>query len=222
VFFFSGWGAGLLGISHLIIFLLENHGQVTYFSAMGLILGCSPMIFGKAKAGKIAPKHAFFFAIPLAFMLFLSFNEGELAANATLEQLGGLNAGLVLWLFVASFFSSIAMLIPGVGGSLMMLTFGIYAIFIEAVATLDLLLLAILTSSMVLGILAGIKIIKKLLDSYAQVLYCAILGFIIGAVFFIFPGFPYYSGEGVLAVVLAVSFGVLAYWLSHKEGKKEA
>jgi len=118
--------------------------------------------------------------------------------------------------FVASFVSSTAMLIPGVGGSVMMLAFGIYTIYIEAISSLDPIVLPVLLISMVLGILVSIKVIKGLLVSHPQTLYGAILGFMIGSVFLVFPGF-YMGLEGFLAVVSLVVCGVFSYFLTKKE-----
>ena len=58
------------------------------------------------------------------------------------------------------------MLVPGVGGSLMMLVMGIYALYIEAVSTLNIILLVTFGISMVLGVLAGIIITKKILELF--------------------------------------------------------
>ena len=239
--FLLGWGSGLFWVSNIIDFLLENYGQLVLFSFKGLILGCVPMIFRKAKAlpqeaakstdpqeppqntnpqepvrntGKIKPKNIVIFTVSLIFMLFIAFSAGDISANRTIEQFGGISPGLLVWLFFASFFSSMAMLIPGVGGSLAMLVFGIYTVFIEAVSTLNPVLLLIFGSSLILGILTGIKIIQKILVSYSNLLYSSILGFIIGSAFFIYPGFSVYVFEGILSIALAAAFAILAYRLS--------
>ena len=215
VSFFLGCAGGLFGISHVIMFLLENHGQVMYFCFIGLILGCVPVIFVKAKADKFRLINAAVFIPALAFMLLLAFSGGELHTNSSLEQLGGITPAVLAWVFFASFMSSMAILIPGVGGSVMMLAFGIYTIYIEAMSTLDPVILPILVISMIFGIWAGIKIIKKMLVSCPQTLYCAILGFIIGSVFIIYPGFSA-DLTGVMSIILAFLFAVFAYRLSKR------
>ena len=210
----SGWAVGLFGIAKIKAFLLENHGQIVLFCFIGLILGCIPMIFKKAKTDTISLKNLAIFVFSLALMLFLILNGGDIHSNRTLEQMGGITPVLLVWVFVTSFVSSMAMLIPGVGGSLMMLVFGIYALYIEAVATLNPVLIAVFLSSMILGILVGIKIIKKLLVSYPHSLYSSILGFIIASVYFIYPGFPPELAQRLLAITLAVLFAIFAFRLS--------
>ena len=211
--FLAGWGAALFGVSNLMIFLFDNHGQIISFSFIGLILGCIPVIYKKAITDKIKLKNIFIFFSAFAFMLFLAFYGGDLNMNSTLEQLGGITPALLGWLFLSSFISSMAMLIPGVGGSLMMFVFGVYTIYIEAIATLNPILLIVFMVSMILGVLAGIIVTKKMLVSYSQSLYFAILGFILGSLFIIYPGFSI-DITGLLSVVFALLCAVLAYRFS--------
>ena len=215
IIFLAGWAAGLLGVSSFIMFLFENYNMAISFSFMGLIVGCLPIIFRKAKTGKIKKTNVVVFLIAFAIMLFFAFS-GDDYTNSTLEQLGGITPSLIAWVFFASFVSSMAMLVPGVGGSLMMLVFGVYALYIEAVSTINAILLLTFGSSMVLGVLAGIVITKKLLELFAQTLYFAILGFIAGSLFIIYPGFDL-NVEGVLSIFLAILFAAFAYWFSTKE-----
>ena len=189
--------------------------MLMYFSFIGLILGCVPMIHKKATAQKLKRINVAIFIIALSFMIFLTFTSGSEHANQSLEELGGITPLIVVWVFIASFVSSTAMLIPGVGGSVMMLAFGIYTIYIEAISSLDPIMLPILLISMVLGILVSIKIIKELLVSHPQTLYGAILGFMIGSVFLVFPGF-YWGLEGFIAIISMVVCGAFSYYLGKK------
>ena len=214
--FCISWGLGLFGISRVIVFLLDNYEQVVYLSFIGLILGCVPMIFKKAKAERIGLKNFIIFIFSFALMLLIVVKSGDINAQRTLEQYGGISPALLAWLFFASFAGGAAMVIPGVGGSLVMLALGIYEVYIEAVSTLNPLLLTVLGTSMILGFLTGVKIVKKLLETHSNSLYCSILGFILGSVYFIYPGFPAGLWEGVLSVILALFFAFLAFRLSSR------
>ena len=213
--FLLGWAMGLLGISHLIMFLFENHEQLMSFIFIGLILGCIPMIYEKAGSEKVRIKNIVICMFAFLFMVFLVFFGEDLTANNTIEALGGETPANLAWVFFASFVSSMAMLIPGVGGSLMMIVLGIYTIYIESVASLNFLLLAVFGSSMVLGVLAGIVITKKMLEKFSQTLYCAILGFVVGSVLFLFPEVALDLETAVAVAWGAVCF-IFAFWLSKK------
>ena len=219
--FVIGTAIGIVGVSHIILHLLTNHAILMYFSFIGLILGCIPMIYKKATVQKVKHGNVTIFIVALSFMIFLTFTSGSDYANQSLEQLGGLTPLIGIWVFVASFISSTAMLIPGVGGSVMMLAFGTYTIYIEAISSLDPIVLPILLISMVLGILVSIKVIKGLLVTHPQTLYGAILGFMIGSVFLVFPGFSF-NLEGFFAIVAMSTCGVFSYYLTKKEPPKSA
>jgi putative membrane protein len=215
--FLVGCAVGLLVISNLMMYLLANHGMIMYFSFAGLILGCVPMIYKKSALNvskyKISFKNFAIFAIALALMLVFAFGTQP----DTFEYITPIyetSAGLA-WLFFASAISSVGMLIPGVGGAILMLVLGIYTIYIEALANLNWVILITFATSMAVGILCGIKIVRKILVKYPGELYCAILGFTIGSVFVVLPGFSA-SLEGVLAIVSAAVFTVAAYQFSKR------
>ena len=212
-FFFIGGCIGLFGGSKIIAFLHSRYEQIVIFSLIGLILGCAPVIYKKAKAKTIELTNVLIFLLSLAFMISLALMSGD-DTNGTLDQLGSLTPAYVAWLFVAGSISGAAMLIPGVGGSLMMIVFGIYGIYLEAIRTLHFTILSILLISMFIGIFFGAKLTKKLLEAHSRTLYSSILGFIIGSVFFIFPGFSANVMEGVLSILFMLLFGFLAYKMS--------
>jgi putative membrane protein len=213
--FLAGWGAGLLGISNIMMFLFDNHEQLVSFAFIGLIMGCLPIIYKKATDGKPEMKNSVIFLLAFGIMAILAFFGGDLASNSTIEQMGGMTPIVLVWLFFASFISSIAILIPGVGGSLVMIALGIYTVYLEAVSTLNIVVLAVFVVSMILGVFVGIIVTKKLLASFAKSLYAAISGFIIGSLLIIYPGFSF-NLEGLLAVLLAGICFAFAYKLSKK------
>ncbi|MCL1862130.1 MAG: DUF368 domain-containing protein [Defluviitaleaceae bacterium] len=206
--FLLGWGIGLLSISHFIMFLFNNHEQVVSFIFIGLILGCVPPVYKKATIKKPNAFNIITCITAFLFMVFLTFFSDNAVAGTYSSNL--------VWVFFASFFSSMAMIIPGVGGSLMMLAFGIYAVYIESVATLNPVMLTIFGVSMVLGVLTGIAITKKMLEKFSQALYFAILGFVLGSLLILFPGIWLDFTSAVALVTGCICF-IFAYWLSKKE-----
>ena len=210
-----GCACGIFSISNAILFLLERFGQVMYFSFIGLILGMIPMIYTRSRSDKVQIKNIFILIISLLFMIIIAITGKDTLTNQTLEQLGGLSVPIATWLFVAGMFSAIALLIPGISGAVVLLIFGAYTVYVEAVSTINIIILAILGASMTTGCLAGIKIIKALLKWHSQALYSSILGLIIGSVFVIYPGFSM-DITGFLSVVFAAVFSVVGYIFSNR------
>jgi len=206
---------GLLGISNLMMHLLANYEMIMYFSFAGLILGCTPMIYKKSDIAKSkpGPKNVSIFTAALALMLLLAFTHTTPKTyDYIYYALYETSVGFV-WIFIAAAISSVGMLIPGVGGAILMLVLGIYTIYIEALASLDWAVLVTLAAGMFTGILSGLKIVRKVLVTFPGELYCAILGFTLGSVFVVLPGFSM-NLAGFLAIVFMGLFTAAAYQIS--------
>ena len=219
--FLLGALAGLLGISNLMAYLLHHHELIMYFSFAGLILGCTPMIYKKSALNlskhKITLKNSIIFLVSLIFMLLFAFRGTSPEEYDYIYQLYEAGPPLI-WIFFASIISSIGMLIPGVGGAILMLILGTYNAYIEALANIDILVLLTFVAGMVCGLLLGIKTVRKTLVTYPGELYCAILGFTLGSVFVVFPGFT--TGlEGALAIASGIGFTLFAYFISNRTSK---
>jgi len=212
----GGAVAGLFALSWLVTYLITYHAMVTYFAFMGLIIGCVPMIYRKAELGKIRPRYVIAFAAALAFTINLAVRHYSLMENLSLEELGGPTPILSLWVFIAGFVSAVAMLIPGISGSIIMLMLGTYTVSLEAVTMLYLPLLIPVGAGIGLGIITGIKLIKTLLDRFRQMVYSVVLGLIIGSLFMIYPGFEA-SGYGALAIIFCAGAAAVSYFFSRKE-----
>ena len=216
--FLLGALGGLLGISNLMAYLLEHHELIMYFSFAGLILGCTPMIYRKSalnlRTHQITLKNTIIFLVSLSLMLIFAFRGTTPEEYDYIYLLYDSGPPLV-WIFFASIISSIGMLIPGVGGAILMLILGTYSAYIEALANLNLLVLATFASGMACGLLLGIRGVRKTLVTYPGELYCAILGFTLGSVLVVFPGFSA-SLEGILAILSGIAFTFLAYFISNK------
>jgi len=202
IVFLAGWGLGLLSISNLFMLLLDYHARILHFFFMGLILGCLPMVYKKAGIVRFSVWYIVAAVIAFSFMLLLFIFGGD-TANSTLYDMGGLTFQIGVWLVVASIISATMMLVPGIGGSLILLVLGVYAIYMEAVSQLDILVLALLAIGLIFGILVGIFVTRKLLEKFPQIVYCAIFGFVSGSLLILFPGFTL-DLTGIISIVAAL------------------
>jgi putative membrane protein len=158
-------------------------------------------------------KNIIAFVVSLFLMLFMTFTGSDEHINYTLEQFGGISPGLIALIVIASFLSAIAMLVPGISGSLILLIMGTYTVSVEAITTLNLIILVCYGVGLILGLLVGIKLIKFLLNSFGPILFSAILGLIIGAVFNLYPGFSF-DLTGILSIIFAAGLAFLPYLIS--------
>jgi len=214
--FLIGAIAGLLGISNLMAYLLNHHEIIMYFSFAGLILGCTPLIYKKSalnlRTHQITLKNAIIFVVSLILMLILAF-RGTAPEEYDYIYLLYETGPPLIWIFFASIISSIGMLIPGVGGAILMLVLGTYSAYIDALANFNVVVLLAFAAGMSCGLTLGIRTVRKTLVTYPGELYCAILGFTLGSVLVVFPGFT--TGlEGILAIAFGIGFTFLAYFIS--------
>lgn len=109
-----------------------------------------------------------------------------------------------LTMMVALFVAAIAMIIPGVSGSFVMLTLGVYTTVIGAVKDLDFAIIIPCAIGAIIGLVAGARLITWLMKKYSLMTYSAILGLVAGSIYVILP-----AGFG-LNIATLVGFVCLA------------
>ncbi len=145
-----------------------------------------------------------------AFSLELS--EGNLVE----ENDGRMTVSTIALLFVAGVAAAIAMIIPGISGSFLILALGMYGTIISAVARLDVLFLLPFALGALVGIIFGASLVRFLMEKIPSHTYAAILGLIVGSVVIIFPGVGEIAVMLISVAALALGFS-LAYFSSKNE-----
>lgn len=108
-------------------------------------------------------------------------------------------------MMAALFIAAIAMIIPGVSGSFVMMTLGVYSTIIAAVKDLDFAIIIPCAIGAVIGLVAGARLITFLMKKYSLIVYSVILGLVAGSLYVIFPvGFGLNIATLTGAVCLAI------------------
>lgn len=205
--------AGVFLLSNVIVATMENHPIILNFCFIGLVLGSLPAIYKRAKGNGVHSRNWLFFALGLGIMVFLTFVNPDATTNKTITEFGGLNAGLCIWFAFTGAIGCIAMILPGLSGSLILLLFGTYGAIMESIATFNLVLIGSAGLGILLGGVLGIKVIKKMLRFHPQALYFAILGLMVGSMIIIWPGFTM-NIQGIIAIIGFIAFTLIAYFMS--------
>jgi putative membrane protein len=92
-----------------------------------------------------------------------------------------------LTLFLSSTVSTCAMILPGISGSFILLILGQYAYVIDAVRNMDILTLLPVALGSVVGLLSFARLLSWLLNRYEQATIAALVGFMIGSLYKIWP-----------------------------------
>lgn len=228
----SGMALGVLLFSKLITVLYEHFPVQTNFFFTGLIIGSLPMIFAstvKTDEGKklSAGKYIGIFicvAAGLSALLFFSYLEGSFDGSTPdmTSALPDFTFKLAMRIFIAGYIGAIAMVIPGISGSLLMLILGVYTIVMKSIPSLfipseffhALFLLLPNGIGVLIGLICGAKLVAWLLKKAPNHTYAVILGLLLGSAVNLFPGFASIQNAGqAIACLLCVIIGAaMAYF----------
>ncbi len=221
-----GAAAGIFLFSKLLSYLLENFPMPTNFFFIGLIVGGIPMVYKKATETKFKPLSLIPFVIALCGILALTIFGGssettaDTAAN-TVTSLDFANIGYILYLVLGGAVSAVAMLIPGVSGSMVMMIIGLYTSVLEAISRLDIVFLIPVAIGIVIGIFGGAKIIEICLKKAPQATFFAIIGLMIGSLYAVWCNAGVEFNIQLIFAVIALAAGFAVSFIFGREKKKE-
>ncbi|MBQ8791074.1 MAG: DUF368 domain-containing protein [Ruminiclostridium sp.] len=117
-----------------------------------------------------------------------------------------------LTMMVSLFVAAIAMIIPGVSGSFVMMTLGVYSTVIAAVKGFDFAIIIPCAIGVIAGLVLGARLITFLMKKWSLMVYSVILGLVAGSVYVIFPagfGFNIATLTGFAALIVGGIIAVL-------------
>lgn len=180
--FCLGAGIGFFLISRLISFLLNETaaGLPLRFFFLGAVAGGIPLIFKKTNVSRITPA---VILCPLAgiaaIVLIGLLPEGLFSASDGIT-------GFILQL-IAGFIIAVALVLPGISASHMLLMLGMYESIIGSISKFDIPALIAPGAGLLLGTFLTARALDKLLSSHVQGTYLVILGFMAGSIPELFP-----------------------------------
>lgn len=185
-----GWLIGMgLAVSVLAGLFTTGIYQVSSLF-LGFVLASIPLIIIEERDAIHEPCHWFFFAaLGAAIVVILSaFNLSSYVQHL------GLTFGTALYVMLAGFLAISAMVLPGISGSTLLMTFGLYVPVITALKEVisfnftNLWLVVLLGIGILLGIAISLKGIKVALLNHRASMVYAILGMMIGSLYAIVVG----------------------------------
>lgn len=193
---------GMILLGNILKYLFYAYPIQTNFTFIGLILGSVPALLKQINSNKPFRLHYLIYLI-LSFSvgIFLVFLENNISLSSTNTEYS------YIFLIFCGFIMSAGVVIPGVSSTLILMLAGIYSSYLTAVSTLYLPFLIPMAIGLLIGSIFCMKLIKFLLDRfYAQTFYC-IVGFTIGSIFVLYPGFSF-DITGVISL-LSLFFGIV-------------
>ena len=196
-------------------FLFETYEKATYLLFVGLIAGNLPVIFVEMKKGGFMKRHLFAgigaFAAALALGVFAAGVTNTSAAD-------GITSGLPLLAF-GGFAGGVALLVPGMSVSMILIIVGVYSQLIfaaESLLRMDFTYLfpfGLFCLCAAAGLVLASRGIKAVFERFPGFANTAVFGFMAGSLIGILvqslrlsePGFSWLLGGSMLAAGLAVS-----------------
>lgn len=187
---FIGWIVGMgLAVTILAnLFDKEIYKMSSLF--LGFIIAAIPvMIMEEKESVKGKYQNIIWAIIGAAAVILLS--SLKMGTNLDLTHL---NIGMLVYIFIAGMLAISAMVLPGISGSTILLSFGLYIPVINGVKDFlhfdfsSFALLFTLGLGILFGVATVLRLIKKLLDNHRSAIVYAIIGMMIGSLYAIVIG----------------------------------
>jgi putative membrane protein len=235
--FLLGTVIGIVTFSSIINYLLTNYSFPTMLFFIGLIVGIIPPIYFKVKD----PARRFTFgeialvALPALALLIISELKAVSVTNPV-EIINNIDIPYMFFIFFAGVIAAMALIMPGVSGSFVLLLLGIYPLITYSLSTIGNLLTDITNITLMLdickvlvplgiGVIIGglsmARLIEKLLKDYYKITYLVILGLLIGSVYALFnEPIVFQSGVSAITIIISSVTFLLGFIISFYLGKK--
>lgn len=189
-----GWIIGLVLASLVLTSLFESEIYNISSLFLGFIIFSIPLIIKEEKDNlKGKYQNLIFTVIGIAIVAAITYFN-PISGEANVVNIGSLNVGLALYIFVAGIVAISAMVLPGISGSTLLLIFGLYIPIMNAIKEILHLNLSYAPAIIMfgLGIIAGvvlvIKLIKLCLEKFRSATVYLIIGLMIGSLYAIVMG----------------------------------
>lgn len=167
---------GLFSLAFLIKTLLETFPIPTSFFFLGAVIGGIPALYKKTKNQKLHLTSGFFFFLGLALVLAIGFIP---TGNFSIQLNGGLTE--LPMIFITGIVIAIALVLPGISTSHMLLVLGMYDAMLFAITSFDVAFLAVLGISVLVGVFLITKPIEWTMNKFPHQTYYMIIGFVLGS-----------------------------------------
>jgi len=170
-----GIGVSLVSVAHLVTYLLENQRLLLDAFFFGLVAASAWVVSRRLTDWRI------WHVLPLAAGLLLA--DGLPALMPLVSGLG--SEGLMLG--VAGAIAISAMLLPGISGSFLLLTMGLYSSVMEGLKAFDVVLMAQFGLGCLVGLVTFSRLLSWLLSRFHTATLQLLIGFILGSLPLLWP-----------------------------------
>ena len=205
-------GIGMFLLAKPILVLWEMYPKAMGFFFMGAVAGGIPAIYKEAGIEKIKWRYVAYVLIGFGIAAAMSLP----GINVMMTETDGQHSAL--YLFVAGIIAAVALVLPGISISFLLLFLGLYNELMQAVSEMNLSFLIPMGIGILLGVILVTRALETAMKKYPKITYLTILGFVIGSLIEVFPGMPM-GYEWIWCASVAVSGFYCIVTLSGAESK---
>ncbi|MGL4820812.1 MAG: DUF368 domain-containing protein, partial [Bacilli bacterium] len=201
----------LLVLSKVIHFFIDRYPLPTSFFFLGLIIAMIPFFVRDFRVSIVFKGVEWaLVAVCISFLVVMAFLPETAVATVDLSN-------PLFWLYsiAGGALASMAMLLPGISGSFVLVLIGLYPVAIEALATLNLPVIALIGAGVVSGFVLSAKLIRYCLTYFQTKTHAVIFGLISGSTIVVFPGIPADTMTWVYSVI-AFALGIVVVTVLNK------
>lgn len=192
-----GAGLGVVSLVQILKIMFENYPIPSFLLFFGLIGGSLPTIF--REANKNGFKKEYIIGTVGAFIFAIS--VGLVARSKTTLNVNMNNS---LYFPICGGIAGVSSMIPGMSVSLVLMTLGVYRAMLRATANFEIMTMAPVGVSFLVGMFLFSKLTKFVFDKYHSLAYFMVFGFVCGTLISIFPGFPKDTVNWVFSIFMVV------------------
>ena len=177
-------GIGMFLLAKPILVLWEMYPKAMGFFFMGAVAGGIPAIYKEAGIDNIKWRYVAYVLIGFGIAAVMALPGINVMTTAT----GGQHSAL--YLFAAGIIAAVALVLPGISISFLLLFMGLYNELMQAVSEMNLSFLIPMGIGILLGVILVTRALETAMKKYPKITYLTILGFVIGSLIEVFPGMP--------------------------------
>jgi Predicted membrane protein len=198
---------GILLLSGAMLDAVTLWNKPMMFLFLGAILGSIPPLYRKVKVDRIRSVNIFVAALgALLGIATMYLPEGLFQLNDSFNLFN------FLMLIIAGIIIAIALVLPGISASYILLMMGMYHLTLLAIKETNFLYLTPLAIGVLAGTFLTAGILEQQMHRHPQFTYMLIIGFMLGSLAQVFPGMPGGAEVVVCVITFAVGFFIIL-WL---------
>ena len=208
-----GMFAAIFGLSTILSNFVENQVSISSALFMGMVaISIFVPIAMMDKSARLTGKSIITFLIAAAVIFIVTGFTSEPVDDPSL-----------IVVFFAAAIAVCALILPGVSGSLILLTMGLYQPIIGAVSDREMGTVAVFALGALCGLAAFVKLLNWLLHHHRNVTLAAMAGFMLGSLRALWP-FGEGQDAGTLPIIGVFFLGVIIVgffiWIDAQQAKK--